>query len=392
MRALALLTVGLVCLGGAVSAQGLTAGKDGVVLRDGKPYRGIGVNYFDAFTRTLEDGGDTSYRKGFETLAARGIPFARLNFSGFYPVNWRLYFDNREEYFRRMDGVVKAAEETGIGLIPSVHFASAFVCDMVEEPQSAWGNPDSKTIAFMRDYVREVVTRYRDSRAVWAWEFANEFNLGVDLPNAAECRPPVAPEYGTAKSRSAADDLTHDMMIVAFREFGRAVREHDKTRLVTHGASLPRPSAEHLRASRSWTPDSPEEFQKNLTDFTPDPIDLVSVHLYPFDKERFGRKDVPYEETLGLCMEACRRMGKPLFVGEFGATDEQTGGPERTRREFEDLVRAIEKCAVPLSAVWVFDFPYQEGTCNITPDNNRSYMLDIISESNRRLASTPAGD
>lgn len=392
MRAVVLLAVSLGVMCGASSGHGLTAGKDGTVLRDGRPYHGIGVNYMDAFTRTLVNGEDTSYREGFERLAERGIPFARLNFSGFYPVNWKLYFADRDEYFRRMDGVVKTAEETGVGLIPSLHFASCFVCDMVGEPRSAWGDPDSKAVAFMRQYVKEVVTRYRDSEAIWAWEFANEFSLGVDLPNAADARPPIAPEFGTATSRSAADDLTHEMMVTAFREFGQAVRDHDKTRLVTHGASMPRPAAEHLRASLSWTHDSREEFQKNLADCAPDPIDLVSVHLYPFDKERFGRKDIPYDETLRLAMEACRRMGKPLFVGEFGAIDDQTGSPQQTRVEFEEMVQALVKNRVPLSAVWVFDFAHQDGTCNITPNNNRSYMLDMVSEANRRITAAPAAD
>ena len=35
------------------------------MLKDGKPYRGIGINYFDCFLRTLNKADDTSYDAGF---------------------------------------------------------------------------------------------------------------------------------------------------------------------------------------------------------------------------------------------------------------------------------------------------------------------------------------
>jgi hypothetical protein len=46
---------------------------DGMFVRDGLPYRGIGVNYFDAFYRSVKDPQDTSYEAGFSALAAHGI-------------------------------------------------------------------------------------------------------------------------------------------------------------------------------------------------------------------------------------------------------------------------------------------------------------------------------
>ncbi len=49
--------------------QGLAVRNDGVSLKDGRPYRGIGVNYFDALARTLKDQEDTSYEAGFRVLA-----------------------------------------------------------------------------------------------------------------------------------------------------------------------------------------------------------------------------------------------------------------------------------------------------------------------------------
>ena len=47
----------------------LRVGPRGVLLRDGKPFHAIGVNYFDCFARTLRDPSDRSYEEGFAELA-----------------------------------------------------------------------------------------------------------------------------------------------------------------------------------------------------------------------------------------------------------------------------------------------------------------------------------
>jgi hypothetical protein len=53
--------------------------------------------------------------------------------------------------------------------------------DAVGEHHDQWENPKSKTIGTMRQYVGDIVGRYKDSPAIWAWEFGNEPNLSVDL-------------------------------------------------------------------------------------------------------------------------------------------------------------------------------------------------------------------
>jgi len=51
--------------------------ENGVLLRDGKPFRGIGVNYVAAFMRLLEDPADPSCEQAFKILGERGIPLKR---------------------------------------------------------------------------------------------------------------------------------------------------------------------------------------------------------------------------------------------------------------------------------------------------------------------------
>ena len=165
----------------AASSPGLSVARDGTLLRNGAPYRGVGVNYTDAFLRPLRHPGDESYRDDFRKLAANHIPFARITACGFSASDYQLYLQDKENYFKLLDGVVQAAEESNVGLIADLFWESYAVPDLVGEPRDQWGNSQSKTRQFMRTYIREVVSRYVNSPAIWGWEFGNEYNLSLDL-------------------------------------------------------------------------------------------------------------------------------------------------------------------------------------------------------------------
>ncbi len=348
---------------------GLATGPHAAVLREGKPYRGVGVNYFDCFLRTLKNGEDTSYEAGFATLAEKGIPFARFCATGFWPRDMKLYQADRTEYFRRLDGVVKSAEKHGLGLVPSLFWFYACVPDLVGEPMDQWGNPGSKTHAWMREYVREVVTRYRANPTIWAWELGNEYSLHASLPNAASHRPAVHPTLGTSATRSARDDLTFALVRVAFVEFAKAVREHDPGRLILTGDSFPRLSAWHQEREGNWTNDTPGQFAEMLALANPDPISAISLHAYEDDDQRFA-----------AAVEVSRKLSKPIFIGEFGAQGETPGQAAKFRR----LMKAIVHHQIPLAALWVFDLESQKDF-NITAGNARSWQLDVIAEANRQM-------
>lgn len=355
---------------------GLHVRADGTLTRDGRAYRGIGVNYFDAFYRHLKDPNDTTYDAGFAALADAQIPFARLMGCGFWPVDQKLYAEDKAEFLRRFDDVVRSAEKHGVGLIPSLFWHTATVPDLVGEPVSEWGNLQSKTHAYMRDYVRDIVTRYVDSPAIWGWEFANEFNLGANLPNAAEHRPPVWPDLGTATSRSERDEWTYETIRTAFAAFADEVRKYDAYRVISTGDSLPRESGWHNWAKGTWTADSPDQFALLLGADNPDPVDIVSIHAYGGDAQRL--RDARFVTAA---------LRKPLFVGEFGAP-----GPRAdSEAAFAELLATIEQAQVPLAAVWVYDFGNQGDFC-ITADNERAYQLEAISAANGRIAAQLAAE
>ncbi len=354
------------------AGAGLAAGANGEALKDGRPFRGIGVNAYDAFVRTISEPGRPVPVAAFQDLARRGIPFVRFSAGGYWPVDWGLYRTNRTEYFKRFDAVVDAAREAGIGLVPSLFWHLSTVPDLAGEPCRAWGDPGSRTHHFMREYVREVVSRHRDSAAVWAWEFGNEYNLAADLPNAAEHRPPVVPQLGTPAVRSGRDEVSHGDIRVALREFAREVRRHDPVRLIISGHAFPRPSAWHQIHRRSWDTDSRQQFREVLLADHPEPVGAVSVRLYDRGSDL---------ARLGWAADDARSAGRVVFVGEFGVP-----GPDADRDGFEALLDALEVHRVPLAALWVYDYDAQASDWNVTPLNARSWQLDRIALRNRLWA------
>jgi hypothetical protein len=366
----------------AAKSLGLTI-VDGVLLHDGKPYRGIGVNYFQLFERTLQHPDDTTSLQGLARLAQAGIPFVRFMGCGFWPVEFELYRQDKAAYFQRMDRVIETAEKHHLGLIPSLFWYLATVPDLVGEPLDQLGNPQSKSIAWIRRYTEEMVTRYKDSPAIWGWELGNEYNLAADLPNAAQHRPPVWPNLKTAATRTARDELTSPQMLVVLREFAQTVRKHDPTRIILSGHSLPRSSAFHNTHERSWKEDTLEQFGEILARDNPDPIGILCVHVYPHEKHRYpgGAKNIA--ELMRILQSFSHQSHKPLFVEEFGAG--KALDREQERMVLDELLAAIEREQVPLAAFWSFDLPQQESEGSVSFDNQRAYVLDLLARANRRM-------
>jgi len=141
--------------------------ENGILKKDGYPFRGIGVNAFDMFYRTLKDTNNSSYVESLEKLSNAKIPFVRFMCTGFWPVDLELYFSNKSAYYSLLDELVATAEEKNVGLIPSLFWHYSCVPDLMGEPMDQLGNTNSATIAFINQYTEEIVIRYRDSPAIW---------------------------------------------------------------------------------------------------------------------------------------------------------------------------------------------------------------------------------
>lgn len=362
------------------ASHGLTV-QDGIPMLAGKPYRGIGVNYFSLASRLLKDPKDTSSLTNLAELKKMDVPFVRFMCGGFWPAEQRFYLTNREEFLKRLDQVVRCAESNRVGLVPSLFWNLATLTDLADEPAQELGNTNSRSIALIREYTRTIVARYRRSPAIWGWEFGNEGSLSADLPNASEHRPPVVPDLGTRASRTAADELRSAPLEVALKEFSNTIRQLDGSRLIISGNALPRASAWHNTHFTNWVPDTPAQFRSVLLRDNPDPINCISVHLYPEPSYPAGANSL--QQIVDLVAREATDARKPLFVGEFGVS-RKAGSIEDQKKTFAQFIAAFEHSHVPLAAAWVFDYSDQNDDWNITFANDRGEFLRMIGAANRR--------
>jgi hypothetical protein len=371
----------------AASSPGLSVARDGTLLRNGVPYRGVGVNYTDAFLRPLRHPGDESYRDDFRKLAANHIPFARIMACGFSPSEYQLYLQDKERYFKLLDGVVHAAEESNVGLIADLFWKSYAVPDLVGEPRGQWGNAQSKTRQFMRTYIREVVSRYVNSPAIWGWEFGNEYTLSLDSPEAWRNLPPVNPRLGKTRSRGPDDSLTTEIFTSALSDFARTVREIDGHRMLLTGNSLPRFSAYHLQTERRNWPDSAEQFATMLLRQNPGLFNPVCIHAGPTISGSYSiaRRPVSYNELIQICAGAARSASKSLYIEEFITCPPKTECSIATRQKnVGEVLAAIQAHNVPLASVWVYGRKMIHDPNSLIFDDDTAPVLQMIGDFNRK--------
>ena len=367
----------------AASAQPLEV-TEGKFHRSGKPYCGMGINYFNGFTRLVANPADTTHKQGLATI--------RTNFGGFYPTDWNLYLSDKPRYFELMDQFVNECGRLGIGIIPSLFWTAFAVPDLMKEPVAAWGDPQSKTIAFMKTYTREVVDRYKDHPALWAWEFGNERMLCADLPE-----PPFTPMWtqvrlGSPEKRVPEDAPKSSQLQTAYRLFAETVREIDPKRPIITGDAVPRSSSLALRRHATWEPfNTIEDFRQTLIEDNPQPVNTLTLHVYGPGGAKHPGHGMPgqdFASCVKVTMQLAQQTGKPLFIGEFGP-DPQSPDFATRRSEVEAMFAEIVAARVPLSAYWNYDIANpnltDQAPFDVTPDNQNRYILELIRDANQRL-------
>ena len=376
-----LLLIGLFCMCAASMAEpslGLTV-QGGKLMRNGSEFRAMGINYNTAWYDVLKDPETLEVAEGFRILKQDyGIPYIRFSAGPYAHTGWKLYVEDPEEYLRRFDVLVKHAEAQGIGLIPSLFWFVVTMPDLQDEPVSALGDPDSKCRAFMRQYIRDIVGRYKDSPAIWGWEVGNEWMLYVDLPK-LEHLPPQ--KIGSKEVRTAADKLLRPMILNAYEDFYKTVREMDPDRIIVTGDSIARTQAWHNRNDDSWGQDSKAQWTEVFRADTPDDYEVASFHLYAeAEMSYFENKDLSIEDFVAEVVKISRSDNKVIWCGELG----MPGSDEAAREMFIRMMRSVVQNEIALSAIWNFK---PTGTFqadwDISPSNERAYMLDVVKVLNK---------
>lgn len=390
---------------------GLYNDENGTMMHDGKPFYGIGVNYYDLFVSSFFRDWDTAPSlRAMKTLKNYGCKVIRFSTLPFY-VEEFCYYEETERYWVAMDEIVAEAEKLQIGLLPSLFWTYA-VNDYCDEPyQTAYLDDSSKTVAFLCQYTEKFVKRYAESPAIYGWEFSNERVLGSDFPDGTHFRQVW--EKSSRRQRDERDRVTLDGLEAMYSRFARCVAAADPySRIISTGDTNPRETSYHQYA---WgdhaTKDTHAEHEWVLDKINPPGVTALSQHQYSYGEVLDpGEETYPlldyfhtWREFFAYLMEMAGKRKMSTYAGEVGyAHVHPENYPKITlegaTRPFQEAVIAQRETRIPLILFWNYDpvaiqlspnHVYDRGTgieysfSENTPRGKR--ILEIMQEGNRIL-------
>jgi hypothetical protein len=372
----------------------------------------IGLNKFDLALQYLgrASGGNASPesirvdramgKKAITDAHQLGVRYFRIAMTGFAPTthgangDLELWVKDPAQYWAMIDVMMADLKLNDIELVPSLAFNPVqFPAMAGETTHDLFLNPNSRSWQLLAKYVSEFVNRYRGKGLILFYELTNELNLGADIDLLGFCGKTQKPPACEVMSNFTTADLG-----VYTTRFANLIRSLDPGALISSGFSMPRPAAEHLRAHPAtagkvdWTPDSVDELTTNLRIIHQN-LDIISVHIYPGEEHgRFGKPD--RVDPLAITKQAADKIGKPLFVGEFGDPNIKAAAEDSFVDRMLDELVALR---VPYSAMWVFEF-YQFKTYSTydssatQPNIEPGYtdrILSHLTRANEKFGSRP---
>ena len=351
--------------------------QDGVMKLGEEVLYKAGVNCYNLFNQCFADGYSSKKAKeALDILADYGVGVVRFNCGGYGREYIGDYFAQKTAYVNLLREIAEYAETLEIGLIPSFFWLYHAVPDYYDEPLRSWGNADSDTVSFLQNYTKEIVTALKDYKAIFAWEFGNEFNLSCDLPNAAE-NVPALPANSKREKRTEEDFLSAVDVQFALTEFSKTISSIDDTgRMITSGNATLRPSQYNQLHHNTWAQDSVLEYKKITATFAPDGVDTVCEHVYFTSQKTFGR-ELTLAEYLQYATANAKALNKAYFVGEWG------GGSSEDRNYYSEIGKAFVDAGVQLALLWNFNAVEGSVEYSFSANTDRGKMLlEVIEEMN----------
>lgn len=372
------------------------------LILNGEEYRAVGVNLpnlHQAYNGTWHHLNDIygNAERAREAIVEAiidahrsNVAFIRFFAAPGYPIDAdKLYFKDRDEYWRQMDEVIDLCRAHNIRLIPSLQVVSGwyFTCG---EPKQAILDPDSRTYKATYTYVEEFATRYKDDPVILMWELENEAFLSADVnmdgrPGRGAGQFPAGSPY-VKPVLAVEDSLTFDMTVQVYKEWTSIIKSLDPNHLVTSGDACVRETSESLRRyfpGQVWTLDSLDQHVSNYIESQTEPLDVFSIHIYgpsPSNRRPGGlsAKDLATE-----LVRATHSKPAPIFIGELGNSDPSFGQDSEATwtRSFID---SMEQEGVSLMALWVWHFPWQPE--NTISGSSHPLLVEQMAEFNRKYA------
>ncbi len=352
------------------------------LILDGKEFRAVSFNKYDLFEqsalRELVEPGKSEFgftEQALKELHDHGFTILRTNVSPYWSGTWKqLWLDDepqkqiekRRRYFEQFDAVLDLCDRHQIRIIASLCWFVANLGDLGHHSlREGIANPASPGRKIVEEYMREVVTRYKDRPTIAMWELGNEWNLGADIQLADGPIDKGGVSLATQPViRDRTNNFTSDDLAACTRQMAGMIRSIDAHHLITTGHSSPRPCAMHLllaaRANKGgkdgWVNDTPEQIEQILRLLHPDPINVISIHFYNDAVSAFGKSKTD-PSNIAIYQKMAEKIGKPLLVGEIGPY-------EGMNRRFTDpavieMVRGqlqqVVQTKIPIMLYWTFN-------------------------------------
>ena len=357
---------------------GIQVNENGVMQLAGKDIYIAGTNCYNLFNQCFDDFSSAEAKRTLDVLKENGISLVRFNCGGYSYNDLRFYMQNKQAFLDLLYEIVNYAEELEIGLIPSFFWLYHAVPDYYDEPLRSWGRADSKTVQFLCNYTKDIVSTLKDSKAIFAWEFGNEFNLSCNLPNANE-HMPALPAHSTRTSRTTEDYLSAEDVSYAMTRFIQTIRALDDTgRMITSGNATLRPSQYNQLKYNSWEQDSYEEYKQITAMFAPEGADTISEHVYFQSQKTFGQ-ELTLAQYLSYMTQMAKELKKAYFVGEWG------GGSSEDMTSYREIGNDFVDAGVQICLLWNFNLHENSIEYSFSADSIRGQRLfAVIAELNHR--------
>lgn len=194
----------------------------------------LGVDVPHILANTLAFGAPTSEDlRAAERACAAGLSTVRFSLTPSYPASFA-WTTNSSRYWAAARTAFAALTGAGCQLLPVFFFNPFMLPDAVGEPLGALARGarnETNTSSWTRSlvFIREVMGELGKSRAVVAWELANDMNLLLDLDQSIVRSETqfIDTTAGTPAARTRADNISTDDWIAISAGWASAIRAGD---------------------------------------------------------------------------------------------------------------------------------------------------------------------
>lgn len=321
--------------------------------------------------------------KAMDDARASGINYLRVMVGGHCAYDYNQWRQDPNAYWQSFDQMMQDASSRGIRIIPLiVQFPRVFSYILNKSPNDVL-TPGSQSNQLLKQYTRELVSRYKDNSNILFWDIASEMNIETDFDWERDLKTKQANgQYFAGSECFESPDgknYTTDQMVTFINDMAEFIKGIDSNRLISAGYAMPRVQAWHLWKNREWIKDSSAQLEEYLQYINPSSVDLISVHPYRIKGQDWD---------IDTIATAASYINKPLFIGEFGDADENyTFYPDGAFSK--SILDAVVIRRIPFAAIWDWEryestYPPTLGVGSLAPGKYDN-IITMIKDANKKL-------